>query len=149
VAYVIYTSGSTGRPKGVEIEHQQLRNYVGAIREKLGMEAGGRWALVSTVAADLGNTMLYPALCGGGILQIIGQEQAGSAAEVEEEFGREGIDCLKITPSHLRALLSGGRAEQVMPQQRLVLGGEASDWEWVEKVGELRPECRVMNHYGP
>ena len=72
-AYVIYTSGSTGMPKGVIVEHKQLLNYVKGIREVLDLEQGASYASVSTLAADLGNTVIYPALCGGGTLHLISQ----------------------------------------------------------------------------
>ena len=66
------------------------------------------------------------------------------------EYGeRHGIDCLKIVPSHLAALLSAPRAEGVLPRRRLVLGGEASTWDLVNRVEALSPDCQIMNHYGP
>ena len=66
LAYVIYTSGSTGRPKGVGIEHRQLVNYTVAAIDRLGIEPGWRFGLISTLGADLGNTAIYPALATGG-----------------------------------------------------------------------------------
>ena len=66
LAYVIFTSGSTGQPKGVAVEHRSLLNYVRGVVERLELPAGGRYATVSTLAADLGHTMLFPALCQGG-----------------------------------------------------------------------------------
>src|SRR5262249_34196445 len=65
LAYVIYTSGSTGAPKGVGVEHRQLAAYVDAAIDRLGIEPGWSFALVSTLAADLGNTSLFPALVTG------------------------------------------------------------------------------------
>jgi non-ribosomal peptide synthetase component F len=62
LAYVIYTSGSTGRPKGVGVEHRNIVNYVLGISERLQLEPGMNHAMISTVAADLGNTVLFPAL---------------------------------------------------------------------------------------
>jgi acyl-coenzyme A synthetase/AMP-(fatty) acid ligase len=56
---------------------------------------------------------------------------------------------LKIVPSHLAALLTCAHPEQVLPRLRLILGGEASSWELIEKVGKLAPDCMVFNHYGP
>ena len=70
-----------------------------------------------------------------------------------EAFGAELIqgplDVLKITPSHLRALLAGPGGERVLPRTRLVVGGEALSWELVEQVGAIAPACRILNHYGP
>ncbi|HEX7314774.1 MAG TPA: amino acid adenylation domain-containing protein [Pyrinomonadaceae bacterium] len=149
LAYVIYTSGSTGRPKGVAVEHRQLFNYVSSIVERLDLPAGGSFATVSTLSADLGNTMVFPSLCTGGSLHVISQERLANPDALAEYFNKQQIDCLKIVPSHLEALLSAQRPEQVLPRRRLVLGGEASHWGLVERVRELAPACSIFNHYGP
>jgi acyl-coenzyme A synthetase/AMP-(fatty) acid ligase/acyl carrier protein len=57
------------------------------------------------------------------------------------------VDVLKITPSHLSALLAAGDAG-VLPRRWLVLGGERADWDLVERVRGLSA-CRILNHYGP
>jgi amino acid adenylation domain-containing protein len=149
LAYVIYTSGSTGKPKGVAVEHRQILNYVSSIVERLDLPGGGNFATVSTLSADLGNTMVFPSLCLGGTLHIISQERLTSPDDLAEYFNRHRIDCLKIVPSHLEALLSSEHPEQVLPRHRLVLGGEASNWGLIERVRALAPECSVFNHYGP
>ncbi len=149
LCYVIYTSGSTGRAKGVGVEHRQLLNYVHAVGQRLELGDGWSYAMVSTIAADLGNTMLFPALLSGGSLHLISQERASDPEALGEYFQREGIDCLKIVPSHLAALLSGTDPERLMPRKRLVLGGEASRLEWVERLLDLAHGTVVYNHYGP
>jgi amino acid adenylation domain-containing protein len=149
LAYVIYTSGSTGRPKGVGVEHRNIVNYVAGVAERLRLEPGMSYATVSTIAADLGNTVIFPALATGGCLHVIAQERAESAARLAEYFARERIDVLKIVPSHLAALQSGRDAAEVMPARRLILGGEASRLDWIERLRSLAPGCEIFNHYGP
>jgi amino acid adenylation domain-containing protein len=149
LAYVIYTSGSTGRPKGVAIEHRNIVSYVVEIAERLRLEPGMTYATLSTLAADLGNTVIFPALATGGCLHILSQERAESPALLAEYFGRERIDVLKIVPSHLAALQSGNRPEGAMPARRLVLGGEAARLDWIDKLRRLAPQCEIFNHYGP
>ena len=149
LAYVIYTSGSTGRPKGVGIEHRNIVNYALGIAQRLEFTAGMNHATVSTIAADLGNTVIFPALITGGCLHVISQARTESQALLSEYFVRERIDVLKIVPSHLAALQSGNNAEQVMPRKRLILGGEASRLEWIERLRALAPNCEIYNHYGP
>jgi len=149
LAYVIYTSGSTGRPKGVGVEHRNIVHYVLRVAERLELEPGMAHALVSTIAADLGNTVLFPALVTGGCLHIVAQERVESRALFAEYLRSERIDVLKIVPSHLAALQSGGRPEEVMPARRLVLGGEASRLDWIETLRAAAPRCVIFNHYGP
>jgi amino acid adenylation domain-containing protein len=146
--YIIYTSGSTGKPKGVAIEHQQLLNYLYGILPKLQLPANASYATVSTFAADLGNTVIFPCLCNGGCLHIVSWERASDPAALADYFRRHPIDCLKIVPSHLSALLSSEYWE-IVPRQLLILGGEAADWDLIEKIEKNVPHCRVLNHYGP
>jgi amino acid adenylation domain-containing protein len=149
LAYVIYTSGSTGRPKGVCIEHRNIVDYVLGVVERLQLEPDMHYATVSTIAADLGNTVVFPALATGGCLHVISQQRAESQALLADYFSREKIDVLKIVPSHLAALQSGRNPERVMPARRLILGGEASRLDWIERLRALSPGCEIYNHYGP
>jgi amino acid adenylation domain-containing protein len=149
LAYVIYTSGSTGRPKGVGVEHRQLLNYIDGVLLRLDLPEGASFATVSTFAADLGHTAIFPSLCTGGCLHVISQERTTDPDALAEYFSRHPVDCLKIVPGHLEALLASPRAALLMPRRRLVLGGEASRPHWVEELRQLAPECRIMNHYGP
>jgi amino acid adenylation domain-containing protein len=149
LAYVIYTSGSTGRPKGVAIEHRQLVNYIHAITKQIKLPATSHYAMASTFAADLGNTVLFPSLCSGGCLHLLSQECAVDPEAAAEHFKQNTVDCLKIVPSHLSSLLTSSDARLVLPRQRLILGGEALSWSLIGKVRQLAPDCTIINHYGP
>jgi amino acid adenylation domain-containing protein/non-ribosomal peptide synthase protein (TIGR01720 family) len=149
LAYVLFTSGSTGTPKGVAVEQRQLLNYLAGIVPKLDAVPGRRYAMVSTLAADLGNTVLFPALTTGGCLHLIDARRAEDPEALAEYFDRHAIEVLKIVPGHFQALLAAERPARLMPARCLVLGGETCPWELVERVRALRPECRVLNHYGP
>ncbi len=148
-AYIIYTSGSTGTPKGVLVEHRQLLNYIHSIVDRLAFPPHSRFALISTVAADLGNTMLFPALSTGGCLQIVPQELVFAPDALADYFHQHPIDCLKITPSHLAALLTSATPQYILPRSHLILGGEVSRWDLVARVQELVQDCLIVNHYGP
>ncbi len=148
LAYIIYTSGSTGTPKGVAIEHQQLCNYIHGVLAQINLPPGASFATVSTFAADLGNTVIFAALLTGGCLHIISQQRATNPVALADYRHRHAIDCLKIVPSHLDALLTVN-AEDILPSKLLILGGETASWELVNKVQQLKPECQILNHYGP
>jgi amino acid adenylation domain-containing protein len=148
-AYVIYTSGSTGTPKGVAVTHANVVNYVQAIAGMLGArEEPLAFGMVTAISTDLGNTAVFPALCSGGTLVLVSPAAAADAAAAAAFLRERPIDVLKITPSHLNALLAGSDGADVLPKRWLVVGGEALSWDIVARVRELGA-CRVLNHYGP
>ncbi|RCL26416.1 non-ribosomal peptide synthetase [Pseudomonas sp. AFG_SD02_1510_Pfu_092] len=146
-AYLLYTSGTSGEPKGVVIEHGQLLNYTAAVSEALSLAQCKRFALISSVAADLGNTTLYAALWTGGCLVLADDQASRDAAAFARYLHSGRIDCMKIVPSHLAALLDG--QHNVALPQVLVLGGEACPGALRQRIGQLAPGSRVHNHYGP
>lgn len=149
LAYVIYTSGSTGRPKGVAVEHRQIVQYVRMVMDRLALPVVAGMAAVSTVAADLGNTALFGALCSGRSLQLLSADHGFDPNAMAVFMHDHGVDVLKIVPSHLHGLLSAEHPERVLPRHCLILGGEAVRPELIERVRTLAPGCTIVNHYGP
>ncbi|WP_308250570.1 non-ribosomal peptide synthetase/MFS transporter [Nonomuraea rhizosphaerae] len=147
--YVVFTSGSTGRPKGVVVEHGSFTNYLTAILARLQVPDGLHFALVSTLAADLGLTNLYGALATGGAVHVLPYEWAVDPDQLAAYFQRHPIDFMKLVPSHLQAVRDAGLLPAVVPRRFLVLAGEACPWELVEAVREAGPDCEVWNNYGP
>jgi len=151
LVYVIYTSGSTGTPKGVAVRHFNLVNYSHFISARLQLEKYGdglNFATVSTISADLGNTCIFPSLISGGCLHVIGFETAMSPALFGTYVGDHPIDVLKITPSHLSSLLNSDSGDAILPRKYLIVGGEATRWDLVERIQRAN-KCTLINHYGP
>ena len=149
LAYVIFTSGSTGAPKGVAIPASALGNYIDGLVDLVGARDGEprSWALVTSPTTDLGNTAIFPALASGGTVHVVDTATVRDPAEFGRYIAAHHIDILKITPSHLGALLAD-RTADVLPAQVLIIGGEALPSELVAEIAE-RGRCRVVNHYGP
>jgi amino acid adenylation domain-containing protein/non-ribosomal peptide synthase protein (TIGR01720 family) len=143
--YVLFTSGSTGRPKGVAVEHRQMANYLHALLARLELPPAASFAMVSTFAADLGHSALYPSLCSGGTLHVLSPDCSSDPDAMAEYFRRHPIDLLKIVPSHLKAL----GLDRVLPRKCLVLGGEAAPWDLATRVAATADAPMVLNHYGP
>ena len=149
LAYVIYTSGTTGNPKGVCIGSEALLNYSQAVWMRMKMNTGDSFATISSIAADLGNTSIFPPLIHGGEVVIIPEDHATDASLLADWLDRWPADCLKIVPSHMMSLLHSSRAGILLPRKLLVLGGERCSSDIVGTVREIAPDLRIINHYGP
>lgn len=150
VSYIIFTSGSTGEPKGVMIEHHAIVNYVTAVTRRFRLDKCRSFAMVSTVAADLGHTVLFPALCTGGTLHLVPQNVATNGPLMAAYIQQHQVDCIKIVPSHLQALHDDA-GEMFLPQKALILGGESPQPGWLRDVHVQAQTvgCAIHNHYGP
>ncbi|WP_296265939.1 amino acid adenylation domain-containing protein [Pseudomonas sp. UBA6562] len=146
LAYVLFTSGSTGTPKAVAVEHGALANYVASASAALDLARCRRFVFSASVVADLGHTALFGALYNGAALHLADDATMQDGQAFARFVEAQAIDCLKIVPSHLAALLD-------TPAPRLpatlVLGGEALPPAVVERLLHLRPDLRLFNHYGP
>jgi amino acid adenylation domain-containing protein/non-ribosomal peptide synthase protein (TIGR01720 family) len=149
VAYILYTSGSTGRPKGVAVTHANLAHYANGMIARLRPSTAGDWAVVSSLAADLGYTSVLAALHGGGCLHVLPRRTASDPLALAEYLERHPVDGLKIVPTHLSALLHVPEPARLLPRSLLVLGGDRLEWSLLEQVAALGPGCEVFNHYGP
>jgi amino acid adenylation domain-containing protein len=153
LVYILFTSGSTGRPKGVAVEHRQLTHYLDAVLARMDLPEGSLYATVSTLAVDLGHTVLFAPLVTGGTAHIILLERAADPDALADYFGRHPVDCAKFVPSHLAALAVSPRFASILPRRLLVLGGEAASRDLLARIDALAPalgsDYRVLNHYGP
>ncbi|MEL6558316.1 MAG: amino acid adenylation domain-containing protein [Bacteroidota bacterium] len=143
LAYVIYTSGSTGRPKGVQIAHHSLTDYFFGIKGKTNIDSCSSFGLSSSIATDLGNTVLFPSLLTGGALYVLTEDELISA----EKMAELDIDCLKMVPSHWKTLQT--KDTVFVPNKCLILGGEAFTDDVLAMLASNNVSCEVYNHYGP
>ena len=147
LAYTIYTSGSTGKPKGVMVTHNNLVDYYFGLNKYTAVDQCKSFALVSTIATDLGNTVIYGSLLSGGALHLFTKETVSNIEALHQYFNRHTIDCLKIVPSHWKALSQD--EGMLIPKKLLIFGGEALQSELAENILSAASGCRVFNHYGP
>lgn len=149
LAYVIFTSGSTGRPKGVAIEHRQLMAYIRGLKADMDLPDGASYALVSTMAADLGHTAVFAALTSGGCLHVIPSSVSRDMTALSGYFLQRPVDCIKIVPAHLEALCQSLPGKATFSWQTLIVGGEPLTWELNRLIKKFAPGSTVVNEYGP
>ncbi|MFJ8330576.1 non-ribosomal peptide synthase/polyketide synthase [Streptomyces sp. NPDC094437] len=134
-AYLIYTSGSTGRPKGVVVEHASLSAYLSRA-VALYPATSGEALVHSSLAFDMPVTTLFAPLISGGLIRF---------GDLDEHT--EGVDLLKVTPSHLKLLES--LPQSTSDVRNLIIGGEALDGDVLQRWRERHPDALVVNEYGP
>ncbi len=147
LVYVIYTSGSTGKPKGVLLTHENLSDYIFGLTDKIDLTNCKSYGLMSTMSADLGNTVLYAALTTGACLHLFTKETLTDAIAIQEYFKVNPIDCIKIVPSHWQALAVD--QDLLLPQRMIIFGGEELSTNIVAKIKAAKSDISLVNHYGP
>ncbi|MFD8790743.1 D-alanine--poly(phosphoribitol) ligase subunit DltA [Streptomyces vinaceus] len=147
--YHVFTSGSTGRPKGVRVTYGNLSAYLGGVVTRLGLRARAGHAWHSSPATDFGNTVLFGALASGGRLEIATRDDILDGTAMRAFLRDRAVDVLKITPSHLEALLQTHPISELLPRTTLVLGGEAASPGLIRTLRTVPSDVRVFNHYGP
>ncbi|WP_375542389.1 AMP-binding protein [Caballeronia sp. CLC5] len=116
----------------------------------MNVPAQSKMALASTIATDLGNTILFGALAAGHELHVLSNERTTDSYLFGQYMRQRDIGVLKIVPGHLRALVDVTlETPPALPTQLLVLGGEATRSDWILSLQALKPGMRVLNHYGP
>jgi aryl carrier-like protein len=81
------------------------------------------------------------------VLRLASEDAARDPALLAELLDGSPADYLKITPSHLTALLSGVPEPVLRPRRALILGGEGAQHSLVRRLTEA--DWTVCGHYGP
>ena len=147
LAYVIYTSGTTGDPKGVMITHHNLTDYFYGINNRIGIADCKSNGLMSTIATDLGNTVLFGSLIYGNTLHLFSKDTLRDAEYIHRYFKNNKIDCIKIVPTYWKALEYNGNF--IIPYKMIIFGGEQLLAETINRIRSVNTDVHIINHYGP
>jgi amino acid adenylation domain-containing protein len=149
LVYAIFTTDGANNYKIVAIEHQQVYNYLKGVEQQKPGTDGGNYVLFYTFAADIGNALLFRCLSKGGCFHLLSQEQVSDPDAFLDYGQKHPIDYLKIFPSDLTVFLSCDHPEKILPRQALILAGEATNWDLIEKIKQYAPNCKIFNRYVP
>ncbi|OBP16549.1 hypothetical protein A5320_03900 [Rheinheimera sp. SA_1] len=149
LAYLIYTSGSTGLPKGVNITHRSLADYCTfAMQYYYSPHCEGAWLLTSPYF-DISVPALLLPLITGGRLDLLATEHPLEVLAGQLLAGSEQRFLLRLTPSHLQALLQLLPERPFSHQIVFVIGGEVLSVTAADALAERFPHSQIYNHYGP
>jgi thioester reductase-like protein len=83
------------------------------------------------------------------MLRILDREESTDPALFNKLIDEDNISLVKITPSHLLALVGDVQPKYKSPIKNIVLGGEKLSWETVKTILSLGICSNLFNHYGP
>jgi hypothetical protein len=89
-----------------------------------------------------------PPLCLGGTLHLLAEELTTDPDGLAAYFERTPAGLSEDRPLAPRRAALGRAPSAGVAETVLVLGGEASSWELIERIEQLSPG-RIINHYGP
>jgi aspartate racemase len=103
-AYVMYTSGSEGRPKGVVITHGNLRHYVRAMAQVMGVHSGDTYLHLASIAFASSARQLIMPLCQGATVVVATADQRTDPLAVLDLVKRHGVTLMDMVPPYWRRL---------------------------------------------
>lgn len=145
LAYMIFTSGSTGNPKGVAVTQGNLNNFLLAMAERPGLQAGDCLLAVTTISFDIHVLELFLPLLVGAQVVIAAREDAISHAVLQQLINQYQVSAMQATPATWRMLLDGGwKPAQPL---KILVGGEALPRDLLPLMQQAGSE--LWNMYGP
>ncbi len=151
LAYVIYTSGTTGRPKGVMTDHDNLLNYLSWAVSEYAHGESVLMPFFTSPAFDLTITSIFLPLLTGGTVVV----EQDIQVLLDSGFSSGRHDVVKLTPSHLRAMLKdsgrqcGFKKPRCASTIKFIVGGEDFQTGLASEVTRMNPRIRQFNEYGP
>lgn len=147
LAYVMYTSGSTGRPKGVMVPHRAVMrlvlnaNYVKLDSDSVVLQ-------LAPVSFDASTFEIWGPLLNGGRCVLFPKSGPPDLCELGAVLKEKEVNTLWLTASLFNTIVTDS-PEVLDGVSQLLTGGEALSARHIRMAGELFPDTRLINGYGP
>ncbi len=151
LAYILYTSGSTGRPKGVMLSHRNAVSFVDWCSETFAPTADDRISSHAPFHFDLSILDLYLCFKHGATLVLVTEDIGKDAPRLARLIADERISIWYSAPSILSLLAQFGdlAAYPAAALRQVLFAGEVFPVKHLRRLGELWPQPRYFNLYGP
>ncbi|OLP58959.1 hypothetical protein BJF93_22975 [Xaviernesmea oryzae] len=146
--YMIYTSGTIGAPKGVNISLASIVNQLSWLESVHGLQAGEVILQKTPISFDAAQWELLAVCCGA--LVIVGRPGIyRDPPALIQQIRQHRVTILQGVPTLLQALVDHPEFEQCQTLSKIFSGGEALTRKLAARIFEARPNCRLVNLYGP
>ncbi|ROP34945.1 amino acid adenylation domain-containing protein [Saccharothrix texasensis] len=147
-AYVIYTSGTTGRPKGVVVEHGAIANQMLWLRDEMGIDPSRTILRKTPVSFDAAQWETLALAVGTRVVVGAPGVHRDPSGLIESIIEHDVTD-LQCVPTLLQALVDDELFERCTSLRAVFSGGEALSKKLAARFGQVLPDCRLVNLYGP
>lgn len=148
LAYVIYTSGTTGKPKGVMIEHHSISNQMTWLKNKMAINRNTVILQKTPISFDAAQWEIL-SLCCGACVVMSNSGSYKNPPELIELIQKYNVNTLQCVPTLLQALLDDENFQYCQSLTHLFSGGEPLSKKLASCLLKTRPDCRLVNLYGP
>lgn len=150
LAYIIFTSGSTGMPKGVMIQHSAIASTITWRIAAQHLEPGQATLQLAPISFDTSVAEIYSALSAAQELVIVEGDKRTGMPYLVELIESKNIAHFLMIPSLYDVFIEEARKRNAFPRlQQVILAGEATRKELVEKHYRAFGNVRLGNEYGP
>lgn len=151
LAYVIYTSGSTGDPKGVAMPHAPLANLLQWQISRSNLPPNARTLQFASLSFDVSFQEIFSALCSGGSLVIVTEDQRRDPAALWNLLKTEKVNRLFLPYVALQQLAEQAKKTAELPSSLTEVITAGEQLQITPQIAAMfeRLNASLYNQYGP
>ncbi|MCP4663967.1 MAG: AMP-binding protein, partial [bacterium] len=146
---LIYTSGTTGRPKGISMVHRVLTNLTRWQLRSTPSDAGLRTPQFAPLSFDIIFQETFSALCAGGTLVLLTEEERRDAVLLVDRLDRHRIERLYQPFVALQQLCELAAEKPPKALREVITAGEQLQVSRPVERFFTAAACTLENQYGP